>query len=488
MKKRKLVRYLGLCFLILILVAAYRWQVPRSLRVSRETTRYVEPLRPDGTVNYRAIVEGWRARGVDAGNNAADVLERLEVVRPWTLPERSDTTGVGPKVDENNRPIPFGYLTNVYNSTFPPQPDDHDAFERRGLEVSAVLSNPWKSTDHPDWAQVVNSQQLALDLVVEAFRRSRCYFSSQPDQEAAGHRLLFSESSPALPAIRTAAMNLQIRSMNRAGDGNIRGAIEDAKAVHRLAMLVRQNGTMVDFISASTVEGIATDMVLELINHPEVTKNDLNELQEFLLENQLHTVALHEAIDRVERCFFLECFQEMRWQGELRFVDINEIMVAYNEELDALVHALKTADPRRRLTEVARTYDLLASFETDQSLMQSVFSGAAGRGRWYGHRQAWLCMKSTLPQLAKSEIRTEIVNGMLVTAIALRRFQIDHGELPENLEHLVPDHIQQIPEDWFSAGKIGYRRTDDGCDLLFDGHRKRDTYRSGEIGIRISSR
>jgi hypothetical protein len=488
MKQRKLGRYVWFCFLILIVLTAFSWQTSGSLRVSQETTRFVEPLRPDGTVDYRAVVEGWRARGVNAGNNAAAVFERLEVVNPSYLSERSDNEVVGTEVNENNRPIPFDYLINVYNSMFPPQPDDHDAFERR-LEFSAALVNPWKSTDHADWAQVVNSQQQALDLVLEASHRSRCHFSSQPIEEAGGHRLLLSESiySPALPVLRRAAINLQIRAMNRAGDGNIRGAIEDAKAVHRLALLGRQNGSVIDFLSAFAVEGIATDMVLELINHPAVAKNELIDIEGFLRRKRLDTVQLHEAIDRVDRCMELECFQEMSLQGRFRIFDINEIAVAYNESVDALVSALRIADPRRRLKEVARISELLEGYATGPSSIGLAFSNAATRGRWYGHRHAWLNLMS-FHTVARFDIRREIVNNMMITAIALRSFQIEHGELPEFLEQLVPEYIDQIPEDWFSEEKIRYRRADDGCDLLYTGNGDHDSYRSGENGIRISCR
>ena len=47
---------------------------------------------------------------------------------------------------------------------------------------------------------------------------------------------------------------------------------------------------------------------------------------------------------------------------------------------------------------------------------------------------------------------------LLVTDLALRAYQQDHGEYPENLESLSPDYLRQIPQDPFSNKPFRYHR------------------------------
>ena len=55
------------------------------------------------------------------------------------------------------------------------------------------------------------------------------------------------------------------------------------------------------------------------------------------------------------------------------------------------------------------------------------------------------------------------------TAIALRRFKIDKGDYPENLEVLAPDYFDKIPIDPFSGKPFIYSKEDRAFSLRSEG-------------------
>lgn len=62
-----------------------------------------------------------------------------------------------------------------------------------------------------------------------------------------------------------------------------------------------------------------------------------------------------------------------------------------------------------------------------------------------------------------AEIRAQIAYA--VTGLAIERYRIEHGSLPNTLEVLAPDYMSEIPRDPFSDGPLRYRRHDNGFTL-----------------------
>ena len=56
---------------------------------------------------------------------------------------------------------------------------------------------------------------------------------------------------------------------------------------------------------------------------------------------------------------------------------------------------------------------------------------------------------------------------MAVTAIALERFRLRHGEYPAQLAGLVPAFLPKAPIDLMDGKPLRYRRKDDGTFLLY---------------------
>ena len=61
----------------------------------------------------------------------------------------------------------------------------------------------------------------------------------------------------------------------------------------------------------------------------------------------------------------------------------------------------------------------------------------------------------------------ETEERVVVTAIALKRFQLKHGKLPEALAELAPDYLTTVPIDCFDGKPLKYHTNGDGTYLLY---------------------
>ncbi len=56
---------------------------------------------------------------------------------------------------------------------------------------------------------------------------------------------------------------------------------------------------------------------------------------------------------------------------------------------------------------------------------------------------------------------------MAICAIALKRYQLRHGRLPETLDALVPEFISSVPIDCMDGKPVKYRLKPDGGSVLY---------------------
>lgn len=71
-----------------------------------------------------------------------------------------------------------------------------------------------------------------------------------------------------------------------------------------------------------------------------------------------------------------------------------------------------------------------------------------------------------LPALSNA-IKAATTRNVVVTAIALRRYQLRHHHLPGTLGELVPDFLNSVPTDCMDGRPLRYRRNADGTFLLY---------------------
>jgi hypothetical protein len=143
------------------------------------------------------------------------------------------------------------------------------------------------------------------------------------------------------------------------------------------------------------------------------------------------------------------------YSDESRFEQANKIL------LDGVCYARTNGNyensQRYQQTELARiglTNEfnfLLAAFGSDESDLHSLLSSSTS-GFIYGFER-----------LTTDESARQIA----VTAIALKRFELKHGQYPENLSQLVPEFLVAIPLDPMNGDPLHYRRRSNEAFLLY---------------------
>jgi len=73
----------------------------------------------------------------------------------------------------------------------------------------------------------------------------------------------------------------------------------------------------------------------------------------------------------------------------------------------------------------------------------------------------------SLSSVVQKALRMETAGRVVVTAVALKRFQIKHGNLPETLDELVPEFFRSVPIDPNAGRPLRYHPNADGTFLLY---------------------
>jgi hypothetical protein len=73
----------------------------------------------------------------------------------------------------------------------------------------------------------------------------------------------------------------------------------------------------------------------------------------------------------------------------------------------------------------------------------------------------------SLERVLDRVLRAEITRRVAITAIALKRYQLRHGEYPADLSALVPEILPAVPADPVDGKPLRYRRSADGTFVLY---------------------
>jgi hypothetical protein len=90
---------------------------------------------------------------------------------------------------------------------------------------------------------------------------------------------------------------------------------------------------------------------------------------------------------------------------------------------------------------------------------------AAESKRWENPPKTLILSRMVLPALMnahKKFAHFEALRRLTVTAIALHRHKLKHGQFPESLGALVPEFLAEVPRDFMDGQPLRYRREPDG--------------------------
>jgi hypothetical protein len=345
---------------------------------------------------------------------------------------------------------------------------------------------PWLGTnlagsygrDSVTWAQVTR--------VMESARDDLKAIHAALKNPAASSALNYRNAGPSgasVIGIRAAGQWLAFEAIERLHRNDLAGAQESLRAVTGLVQLHRKDLTMTTQMIRVAIAGLAFDQTCLALQVPGWTETQLEELQAQWQKLEWFTSA--SSTLEMERACSLEVFErarnhglqqvlggpapsptgpldfktifEERFRGALwrmAFVDKDELF--YLETTERLLEALRSGSLhqswRRLSVEVAESDKRIrARFEAPAAFRFSMSGMVLGNwSRAFEHM-----------------MRQETLRSLMLSALALQRYQLRHGNFPPELGSLVPAFLAAVPVDYMNGQPIHYRVEPDGSFRLY---------------------
>ncbi len=119
------------------------------------------------------------------------------------------------------------------------------------------------------------------------------------------------------------------------------------------------------------------------------------------------------------------------------------------------------------LIELSRAATTNASFQAIESDLTTLIVQSTKRNGYDRLRFPPPDSVITLAYTIKKSTRAEIERALCITAIALKRYSLRHGKLPDNLNALVPEFLSAVPVDYMDGKPLKYRLNTDGSFTLY---------------------
>ena len=150
-----------------------------------------------------------------------------------------------------------------------------------------------------------------------------------------------------------------------------------------------------------------------------------------------------------KRSLFLRKWDEIRWRW----------FWSYQDELNGL-QGLQVVIEAARMSETNRSFQSAELFVNTNLTQLNRKQGSVDglRGVFSANASGAALRKAA---------RVETARNVVVTAIALKRYELQHHQLPNTLDELVPEFLKSVPTDYMDGQPLRYLRNGDGTFLLY---------------------
>ncbi|MEM6551939.1 MAG: hypothetical protein AAF750_07405 [Planctomycetota bacterium] len=459
--------------LCLVLSATTRHADPKPIPArliptpAKDTTYFLGPLRPDGTVDYIAALNQKLSQGITPDNNAAYAL--LAVMPPERL--NMDGHGGIPKL-EAAFGVPFLNPRPTYQGV--PSRDQDDPV---GRQFDLAIDGPWAPEHLPAVADWLNNNQAALEAVIRAVERDMAWW---PIITKAPEAMLYLILLPELGETRSLARGLVVRAHRALAHGDLDAVIRDWRAIQKLGHHTSANPIIISRLVGYSIQTMADHLAVRLLAHPDVTVQQVQQMA--IVWAAVYPVpSIADAIDFVERIMLLQSLQAVAagrippedfFDGRGRFAvrspafRIDPALRQMNRRYDQLVQIAE-------LQRFQAFNESLARFQEELETAQDPVTGIRGRhgdaserfSAWLGDSLAgWslLSLDSAFASNLDANSRLEL----LQLAIALRLHRFEHQRYPATLDALTPKYIAKLPVDRYDGRPLTYKPGPDGTTYL----------------------
>ena len=448
-------------FLPLAYLAWHIFGWPTPIRISYETTRLTSPLTADGYVDYiRAYRESLPT---DVGDYRND---------PWRALFENERDSARPPNDPGwDRPHPPGTENIVYRDPVEALKEHlhkdksaieaHDQvreFQENGLEQRMRV--PFSAVDDPLLASVIEENQTWYDAVVNSYKPTRLSVNVPEASARRGKQSLGKMTPEIHQNCAELARRFRLRSMYRAGQGDLQGSFDDLAFTWKMAARCDHCCLIATAISTSLELDASRAMVMLVLNAEELTPEFCIRIEQLPrnstyseLAEMMDGTERHIGLDEIQSLYASRCKSQIQWtfseidsRSTMKYLqrrriwhasNWNQVMINQNQYFDSMVAALNLPTWREQLVAIEKLLHASTSAENSRnfdfesappwsttdptdSLTQMVFQ----KKDWY----------VTAPQNAHlRDLRRRIVQ----VAARLAMWRQAHGSFPDDLQSVL---------------------------------------------------
>ena len=428
--------------------------------------------------------------------------ERLDVSALWPAPNPGSSTFSNQlaKATETQD----GRLREFAGSIAVILANERGKFRRGSQEVHPQMLYGKSSTN--TWEQLdaaIKQNEAALASLRELMKTPPSTMSRDVVKDLA------TGSQPNFVSVRLGAQSLQAAALNDLHKGELSHSLENLVALQAFARLYDADPGLVDYMIRMAVIGLSVEVCWDALQADGWTQSQLTTLQNSCADPDkliLQMPTTLEAI-RVARIYELRWFRShsykawldrnlepcesfgckppasdtaptVLWWRQCLFHPLWSFAWADQEELDYLretqsdVTALRDAIQKRswsslneQLIANHKGYRAPAAkwrFYTRLPLLDDFGDAISPANQLPGpypytdFTKAWYTTMKTLTE-----------HEMLITAIALKRFELQHKNKPSSLDALIPEFLPALPTDFMDGHPLRYRLNSNGTYILY---------------------
>jgi hypothetical protein len=379
---------------------------------------------------------------------------------------------------------------------------------RRGSQEAQPQMDSWKNSTNT-WQELdeaIKQNEAALASLRELMKTPPSTMSRDIVKEWANNSPLNFVS------VRIGAQSLQAAAINDLHKGDLTHALENLVALEAFARLYEDDPGLVNDMIRIAIIGLTVDVCWDALQANGWTEAQLATLQNSCADTGKLLTQMPGMLEaeRVERIYELHWFRSHSykawierhqavyesfrckplardtappalWWRQCAFHPLWNFAWADQEELNYLraiqpdITALRDAPQKRSWSSlnkqlvanhkryrapsaIWRFYTILPLLDDFGDAMDAM-SSTHYRTSAYPYAdltKAWYTTMKTLTQ-----------HGMLITAIALKRFELQHGSKPSSLDALIPEFLAVLPTDFMDGHPLRYRLNSDGTYALY---------------------
>ncbi len=357
----------------------------------------------------------------------------------------------------------------------------------------------WKQTDTrgydftnswEDFSAEVEADRPAIELLQQVLDRPRLDF--QPDYKQDAETLL----PHLVPPMRRAAQKLEAAAVVNLHNGNSGLAATNILTVLALAQKNSSEGLLISHLVRLAMVSIAIASTWEMLQATNVTDAQLAAVQRGWEQIDLLSDATNTVV--MERAWSLNEIEKLRvspqdlagavfmgssgsggggWDWDAMTKRTREAIGealwrsswSYSDELQMLQTASLVLDTLRKMQS-----DPSEFYKADEDAMLARLpsftvtnAGAAFFRALDIPDFSGVRVGEYFSSTVDKTIQFETARRVVLTAIALKRFQIKHGKWPETLGDLTPEFLRSVPIDPMDGKALKYHANADGTFLLY---------------------